>query len=300
MLRRWIGSLALLFAAAARPAGAQEFPLAPLIARLPGGTRALAMANADLGGRGSDMIFYNPAQLALAGGASASAEFYTHGDLLAGFSTVLDAGTGRIGVGVQSLTFSSASQTYAAPGGLGGDAPLRSSGLIVAAGYARSVARFRFGVSAKMLRQEIGTVRDTRPSLDAGVSYDVWDGTAAVSVLNVGPSLRTFNGTASQPTRAGIGFTSGRYEAGPLEVDATAAASVLRARSFAASAGGEVVYRWRGGWAVAAQAGVRRAAEGEGPWTAGASLASGRFTLQYAFESRDGRPGANRIGAWIR
>ncbi len=38
---------ALALAAGALPARAQEFPLAPLIARLPGGTRSLAMANTD-------------------------------------------------------------------------------------------------------------------------------------------------------------------------------------------------------------------------------------------------------------
>lgn len=295
---RWLFALALV--GGALPARAQEFPLAPLIARLPGGTRALAMANADLGGRESDVMFYNPAQLAAARGTNASAEFYTHGDLLAGFSTVIGTGAGRIGVGVQSLTFSSASQTYAAPGGLGANEALSSSGLVVAAGYAHSLFDVRLGANVKLLQQQIGAIRDTRGAVDAGLSYDVWGGTAGLSVQNVGPSLRTFSGTVSQPSRASLGFTSGRYEAGALDFDAAATASVLRGRSFVASAGGEIAYRWGHGYAVAAQVGVRRAAEGEGPWTAGASLASGRFALEYAYESRDGRPGGQRIGLAIR
>ena len=41
--------LVLLLAAGATRARAQEYPLAPLIARLPGGTRALAMATPTWG-----------------------------------------------------------------------------------------------------------------------------------------------------------------------------------------------------------------------------------------------------------
>jgi hypothetical protein len=294
----WLVPLAL--AAAALPAPAQEFPLAPLIARLPGGTRALAMANADMGGRESDVLFYNPAQIAVARGANASAEFYTHGDLLAGFSTVLDLDGGRLGVGVQSLTFSSASQIYASPGTLGSDAPLNSSGLVIAGGYARAVHGVRAGANVKVLQQQIGSVRDTRGSLDVGLAYDVWSGTAGLSVQNIGPALRAFNGTVSQPTRASVGFTSGRYEAGPIELTGAGTASVLRGRSFVAGAGGEAAFHWRDGDAVAVQAGVRRAGEGEGPWTAGASFGAGRVTLAYAYESRDGRPGAHRVGVAIR
>jgi hypothetical protein len=300
MVGHWSWVLPLALAASALPVRAQEYPLAPLIARLPGGTRALAMANADMGGRTSDVIFYNPAQLAVATGTTASAEFYTHGDLLAGFSTTLGVGAGRIGVGVQSLTFSSASQTYASPGSLGGEGPLSSSGLVIAAGYAHALFGFRLGANVKMLQQEIGSVRDTRGSLDAGVAYDLWGGTAGASVQNVGPSLQTFNGTVSQPERANLGFTSGQYAAGPLELTGAATASVLRGRTFVAGAGGEVSYRGPDGYAVALRGGVRRAAEGEGPWTGGAALTAGRFTLEYAFESRDGRPGANRIGVAIR
>ncbi|HUX32722.1 MAG TPA: hypothetical protein VMV51_02520 [Gemmatimonadaceae bacterium] len=294
---KWV--LVLLLAAGATRARAQEYPLAPLVARLPGGTRALAMANADMGGRGSDVIFYNPAQLAVARGTAASAQFYTHGDLLAGFSTVMTMGGGSVGVGVQSLTFSTASPSYASPGELGADDPLASSGLVLAAGYARSLFGFRVGANAKMLQQQIGTLRDTRGSLDGGVSHELWRGTAGLSVQNVGPALRAYPGRVSQPSRANLGYTTGRYEAGPLDLSAVATASVLRGRAFVAGGGGEVSYSWLEGYAVAAQAGVRRAAEGEGPWTAGVSVSADRFTLEYAFESRRDRAGAHRVGIRI-
>ena len=225
---RWV--LVVLLAAGAERARAQEYPLAPLIARLPGSTRALAMANADMGGRESDVIFYNPAQLAVAHGSDASAELYTHGDLLATLSTETGLAGGALGVGVQSLTFSSASDTYASPTELGTRGPLASSGLILAAGYAHSLFGFRAGANVKVLQQQIGSASDTRAALDAGLSYDLWRGTAGLSVQNVGPDLRTFNGHVSQPTQANLGFSSGRYEAGPLDLSAAATGSVLRGR----------------------------------------------------------------------
>lgn len=291
---------ALLIAAAAQTAAAQEYPLAPLIARLPGGTRALSMANADMGGTTSDVIFYNPAQIAVARGSDGSVEWYTHGDLLATLSTETPLAGGALGVGVQSLTFSSASAGYASPTDLGGTGSLASSGLILAAGYAHALFGARVGVNAKVLQQQIGGVTDTRGSLDAGLAYDLWRGTAGVSVQNLGPDLRTFNGLVSQPTQANLGFTSARYQAGPLDLSAAGTASVLRGRTFVAGAGGEAAYSWLDGYSVAVRAGVRRPAEGEGPWTAGVGISADRFELDYAFESRSDRPGAQRIGLHIR
>jgi hypothetical protein len=295
---RWL-PVALLAAGAAR-GRAQEYPLAPLIARLPGGTRALAMANANMGGRESDVLFYNPAQIAVARGSDASAELYTHGDLLATLSTQTALAGGALGVGVQSLTFSSTSATYASPTDLGGKGPFASSGLILAAGYAHALFGVRVGANVKVMQQQIGGARDTQGAVDAGLAYDLWRGTAGLSVQNVGPDLRTSNGYVSQPMQANLGFTSGRYEAGPLDLSAAATASVLRGRTFVAGGGGEVSYSWLDGYAVAARAGIRRAAEGEGPWTAGVGISADRFELDYAFESRSDRAGAQRIGIRIR
>lgn len=298
MHHRWL--ISALLAATAAAAGAQEYPLAPLIARLPGGTRALAMANADAGGREDDVIFYNPAQLAVARGTSASAEFYTGANLLATLSTAMSVGGGGLGIGVQSLTFSSDAAPFANPDALGTSSLLPASGLLLTAGYARSVFGLRVGAAAKLLQQEIGAARDTRAALDLGLARDLWRGTAGFSVQNIGPAFRTVTGRVSQPERANLGFSSGRYEAGPFDLSGAATASVLRGRSFAAGAGGEMSYSWLEGYAIAARAGVRRAAEGEGPWTAGFGISADRFSLDYAFETRDNRPGAHRIGVRIR
>ncbi|MDE3151383.1 MAG: hypothetical protein KGL93_03975 [Gemmatimonadota bacterium] len=291
---------ALLLLVSAATAYAQEFPLAPLIARLPGSTRALALANAEVNGRDADAIYYNPAQLAVARGTDAAAQFYTGANLLVGVSTALAVGPGAIGVGVQSLTFSSASASYATPDALGTRGSLSSSGLVMQVGYGQSLFGLRAGANVKLLEQTIGAARDSRGSMDAGLSRDFGLGTLGVSVVNVGPRFRTPLGGVSQPTRATLGFTSGGYEAGPLNVMAAASGSLLRGRRFAAAGGGEAMYRWLGRYAVALRAGVRRAAEGEGPWTAGLGVMAGRLSLDYAFETRDHRAGAHRIGVRIR
>jgi hypothetical protein len=203
-------------------------------------------------------------------------------------------------VGVQSLTFSNPVATYATPDALGTGGTFASSGLVMAVGYGLPLFGFRAGVNAKLLEQTIGATRDSRGSLDAGLSRDLWRGTFGLTLQNLGPSFRAPLGAVSQPTRTSLGFSSGRYEAGPFDLTAAATASLLRGRDFVAGGGGELSYSWLDGYAVAARAGVRRAAEGEGPWTAGIGISADRLSLDYAFESRDGRPGAHRIGVRIR
>lgn len=296
---RWLFAGSLLVAAAPG-AGAQSYPLAPLIARLPGGTRALAMANANMGGRTSDVIFYNPAQIVDAGGTAASAEFYTGANLLVTVSTAFDIGAGALAVGVQSLTFSNPNSPFALPDALGTTGAEASSGLVLATGYSRRVFGFRAGLNAKLLQQAIGMARDTRGSLDAGLSRDLWRGTLGLVVQNVGPAFRTAVGTAPQPQRTSLGFSTGRYEAGMLDLSAAATTSLIRGRDFVAGGGGEVSYSWLDGYAVAVRAGVRDATAGEGPWTAGLGLSADRVSLDYAFESRDHQSGAHRLEVRIR
>jgi hypothetical protein len=296
---RWLVAILLLPAGAAS-AGAQSYPLAPLIARLPGGTRALSMGNADVGGRTSDVLFYNPAQIAQAGGNVASAEFYTGSNLLVTFATAFDFGPGAVGVGVQSLTFTNPNSPYASPDALGTSDAEASSGLVLSTGYAQRLFGFRVGANAKLMQQAIGAARDTRASFDAGVSRDLWRGTLGLVAQNVGPAFRTPVGRAQQPQRTSLGFSSGRYQAGVFDLSAAATASLVRGRDFAAGGGGEVSYSWLEGYAVAVRGGVRDAAPGEGPWTAGVGLSDDRITLDYAYESRAHRQGAHRIEVRIR
>src|SRR3954470_17531233 len=54
---------ALVLAVLATPAWAQAPPAAPLILQLPATARAMALGDAWVTGRDSEVIFYNPAQI---------------------------------------------------------------------------------------------------------------------------------------------------------------------------------------------------------------------------------------------
>ena len=296
---RWLVAV-LLIVAGATNADAQSYPLAPLIARLPGGTRALGMGNADMGGRASDVIFYNPAQIALASGSDASAQFYTSANMLVTMSTAFNVGPGALGVGVQSLTFTNPNPNYAFPDALGGSGVEAASGLILAAGYSQRLFGMRAGANVKLMQQTIGADRDTRGALDFGLSRDLLRGTLALVEQNVGPAFRTALGQVPQPARTSLGFSTGRYAVGMLDLSAAATTSLIRGRDVAAGGGGEVSYSWLDGYAVAVRGGLRSAAQGEGPWTMGFGITDDRVSLDYAFESRDGQHGAHRIGIRIQ
>src|SRR5436305_12653056 len=64
-------------------------------------TRALAMGDANLAGRDDDVIFYGPAQLAVARGTSVAAERYFDGLAGGTVATTQRLASGGIGVGAQ-------------------------------------------------------------------------------------------------------------------------------------------------------------------------------------------------------
>src|SRR5437764_13749369 len=66
-----------------------------------GSTRALAMGDANLAGRDDDVIFYGPAQLAVARGTSVAAERYFDGLAGGTVATTQRLASGGIGVGAQ-------------------------------------------------------------------------------------------------------------------------------------------------------------------------------------------------------
>src|SRR5438270_13944474 len=64
-------------------------------------TRALAMGDANLAGRDDDVIFYGPAQLAVARGTSVAAERYMDGLAGGTVATTSRLASGGIGVGAE-------------------------------------------------------------------------------------------------------------------------------------------------------------------------------------------------------
>src|SRR5437868_10943429 len=66
-------------------------------------TRGLAMGNANTAGRDDDVIFYGPAQLAVARGTSASVERYSDRLIGGAMSTVSRIASGAVGLGAQII-----------------------------------------------------------------------------------------------------------------------------------------------------------------------------------------------------
>jgi hypothetical protein len=278
-------------------AGAQGHPYAPLILQLPGSTRALAMGNANVGGRDDDVLFYNPAQLFVARGTSVSEQWYSGADMLTTISTSgLTLGPGIIGLGVQSLAFRSDLGTPD-PSQLGRSRFFPASGLVLATGYSQRLFGTRLGVVAKLVDQQIGTLRDRRGAYDAGIARDMLRGTFGLSVQNIGEAMRTGPtplvplGITSErvpmPTRATFGYQMSGLPVGQFDIAASSAVSVSRGHRVSGGVGSEIGYSWLEGYSISIRGGARRAADaGEGRWTAGFAANADRLSLEYALEGR--------------
>ena len=97
------GATVVLIAAScmASNAFAQGAGTAPLVLRLPGGARALALGNAFIGAWGSEVLFYNPAQLERGAGITVSVARYDGASTLGILSSVMRMGSWTVGVGAQ-------------------------------------------------------------------------------------------------------------------------------------------------------------------------------------------------------
>ena len=314
--RRALGRAAvfLLLAASLR---AQDRPYAGIVLRVPASTRALALGNANVAGREDDVIFYSPAQLAVARGTSISGERFTATSTGGSLSTLVRIGSGGIGFGASWLSYATVDGTYpgsradfTTSGGRGG------SSLLAAVGLAQTIKGFRIGVTGKYLREELAVSED-RALADVGVGRDftLWlPFQAALSVQNLGsdfssdavlvtpdelPGLGNAPARARLPMRASLGLSSGT-PVGPLDLAALAQLSVLR-DGFVAPAGGlEAGYSWLDGYSIALRAGARRPENGEGILTAGAGFSVDRISIDYALETLTGGRTAHRVGLRIR
>lgn len=290
---------------------AQDRPYAGVVLRVPASTRALGMGNANVAGRDDDVVFYSPAQIAVARGTSISGERFTPTTTGGSMATVSRIGNGGIALGVSWISYATANGAYPGSradftreGGLGG------SSFAAVLGVAQTFKGFRTGVAAKYVREELG-LRQEKGLLDVGVGRDVGVfGTqlaTALSVQNIGSdfspdALLALPGQRDRtrlPLRATLGASDGR-PAGPLDLAYTAQLSVLR-DGFVTPAGGiEVGYSWLDGYSLALRAGGRRPESGEGTLTAGAGFQVDRLSIDYALETLAGGRTAHRIGLRIR
>src|SRR5436305_14859691 len=101
-IRAVLPALSALFAASL--ASAQEIR-APVILVLPSGTRSLGLGNTGIASRDDEVIFFNPAQLSVASGTSASGEWLSSTAGTGALSAIGRWGNGGIGIGARLANY---------------------------------------------------------------------------------------------------------------------------------------------------------------------------------------------------
>jgi len=296
----------LLWTGVSFTANAQSF--VPIVLRVPASTRMLALGDAAVASRDDDVVFYDPAQVAIARGTSASGERYTSSTSGGAISTVVRLATGGVGVGASWIAYGSPFARYpvsrgdlATPG-----SALRSTSMLATIAIAQTYKRFRVGVAGKYLADAQGSDLQSVVA-DVGVSRDVGafgvPFTAAFAVQNIGSDFdvrpSTPGVTNALPTRYTLGAAGG-WPVGLLDLAIAAQASMLPDRFFAPAGGMELGYSWLDGYAIAGRVGVRRPEAGTRALTAGGGIQMDRLTIDYALETLDHGHVGQRVGLRIR
>lgn len=299
-----IAVLALVPAALA----AQQHPqTAPLVLRLPGGTRAMGLGNAFAAGRGTEVLFYNPAQLWNGRGSVVSVARFSGAATAASLATAGPFGKIAIGAGVQYLDYRTPpGQVFTSPGELVAGGPVRSTSLVGTIAVAGRVKGVRVGLSGKYVQERFSGAVGDGLALDIGAAREFGRTTFALTVQNLGGSLNLASAEANLPARVTAGVMSPTIRLGTY-FDLIAAGSISRERDgrIIPAGGVELVHNPLEGFNVVLRAGGRRVETGstpqEFPATAGASIGYDRLWVDYAFQpSRDGGGAVHRVGIRIQ
>jgi len=315
-LRRAVVLCALLPSTAA--VAQRGEPYTPIVLLLPAGARTLATGNVGVAGRDDDVLFFNPAQLAVARGFSASGERYSPTASGGSLSAVTRFSKGGIGIGMRMADYRVAHgelpvdrETMLDAGGN------PATSIEASVGLAEVYKGVRGGIAAKYVEDDAGDVRVSRAAFDVGVSKDLMRFyTVGLAVQNLATDIAVpcsetrrcgvtpggpAGGTTSLflPLRTTLGV-AGAKPVGALDVAGTAAVSLLRGTFVVPAGGAEVGYSWLDGYSVAVRAGGRRPLPGERAVTAGAGLTMDRLSIDYALETLSGGRIGHRIGLRVR
>ncbi|MDQ6831534.1 MAG: hypothetical protein M3081_21950 [Gemmatimonadota bacterium] len=299
--------LAALLAAPhlARAAGAQSDHYSPLVLMLPASARAMALGDAYVAARDNDAaLFYNPAQLAIARGMSASVARYRSASTLSSLSgsMAFGPGPGGVGFGVQMLDYGAYSGRFPALArDLTSRGPLPASSLAATLGFATIYRDIRVGFAGKYVEERLPSARTGVLAFDVGLAKDIGQVNVGVSAQNLGEDLVIGQKHAKLPQRYTFGIGGVGLPIGPFDIAASTSVSVLR-DGFVTPAGGvELLYSWLDGYTIAGRLGVRRTEDVvQSPITFGGGITVDRVSFDYAFDNFDGPGGAHRFGLRIR
>ena len=257
-------------------------------------TRGLAMGDANVASSDADVIFYGPAQLAVARGVAGAVEHYDRYNL-GSISAVEHVGRAGFGVGA----------TYAGAPDLpcGTDVPpyvlpdVSGHRIIVTAGTAMAFGPVSLGTAVKFAESQYGTRAVSRMAADIGLSSTFRTPLASTSlslaVQNIGSREKDFG------THTPLRFVMGTWTsvpAGPFDFAVAGQLAYRRYhfsehshRDFLPAVGLEVARALGGTSKFAFRGGFRRAneVEGNGNWTGGAGLTVHHVAIDYAVEALD-------------
>jgi len=273
-----------------------------LVLRVPASPRAFGLGDAFVGGRGSDVVFYNPAQIRLVAGFFGTVTRYGGASTQAAMASSTTLGKLTVAGFTQWLDHE-ADRFPARPGGLTETGQFHAQSLALGGAAAIEIKGVRVGVAGKYVEDRHTVARGGVAAFDVGVGRQVDWLSVGLAVQHLGADLTA--GTAAKlPTRVTLGGVTRPYPIGTF-LDLSAALSVSRERggTIAPAGGLQLRYEPLAGWTVTARAGARRV-DGEGrpglqPITAGLSLGLDRLSVDYGFESYRGTGAAHRFGIRI-
>jgi hypothetical protein len=299
-------------------------PYAPAVLLLPASARTLGMGNVGVAGRDDDVLFYNPSQLAIARGMSASAERLSATSATGALSSVIRLHSGGLAVGMRMVDYEAPANFFPVTRETMLNAgTVTGTSIEAAIGIAEVIKGVRVGLAAKYVEDNVPDVRASRGAFDVGVSKDMLRTTFALAVQNLGSGVQVPCPIAStvkkgdcipppgigpfpaQFTTVGLPFkaTLGAAQSRPLgqfDFVGTAAVSVLRSGFWVPGGGAELGYSWLDGYSLAIRAGARRPVPGEGAMTAGAGFNMDRLSIDYALEMLSDSRVAHRFGLRVR
>jgi len=291
----------LLVATAPRRASAQGERRDPIVLRFPGGTRAAAMAGASIATRDDEVIWYGPAQLVVARGASASWQRIGDADLR-GVSAAFQSGALGIGIGAQYLAYAAPAGAPFATWQVGRtDAGAPASSLELAAGVARTVKGVRTGIVGRLVEEDPGEARAIRGTVDVGAGRTIGPVTAGIAVQHLGRDADAGAIAVRMPTQVTLGANGDLLSVGAFDLAGGASVSVQRGGRIVPRTGWELGWVWIEGHALQGRVGMHRPEWDGQSWLAlGLGLTRDNLSLDYAFEPAADAPASHRVGVRVR
>lgn len=280
---------------------AQNRGRGPVILDLPASTTALAMGNAfQLSGVSSEAIFYNPALLLRATGFGLAAQRFGSQSNALALSGATSWWKGAVGVGLQTLSYSTSATT---PQGIAegqGDlltgGPTAVSELAATLGYAHELFGVRWGVAGKLIEQRMAGSKDALPAVDFGAAFRLGAITVGLAAQNLGPDLKVGGVETDLANRVTAGASFQRRPLGPLDLGASAAVTRLEDGTVIPALGGEVAWWPVSGRTFIGRIGARRVRDDTAhSITFGGAFVGDAITIEYAFQGFEDLDGAHRF-----